>query len=131
MSGRTVLAAIAGGITLFLLGYLSYVVLLSDFFAANGPAVQETPTYWAIAVGEIAFGALMAYVFSRWAGIKTFGGGFQGGAIIGALVALGTGLIHHGAFGQLTLTAVGADTVVSLIRFGIAGGVVGVILGRD
>lgn len=128
MSQRTILAAIAGGVTLFVLGYLTYVMLLGDFFAANGAAVLEQPTYWAIVLGELVFGCLLAYIFSRWAAISTFAGGFQGGAIIGALMGLGFGLIQFGAMGAMNLTAVAADTVVSLVRVGLAGGVVGLVL---
>ena len=131
MSQRTVLAAVAGAVTLFVLGFLTYAVLLRDFFAANATAVQTEPVLWAIAVGELAFGCLLAYIFSRWAGISTFTGGFQGGAIIGALMALGFGLIQFGAIGALNLTAVAAEVVISLIRYGIAGGVVGLVLGRS
>ena len=73
----------------------------------------------------------MTYIFSRWTSISTFAGGFQGGMVIGALMALGVGLIQFGALGLGSLTSVIADTVVSLIRYGIAGGVVGVMLGRS
>ncbi len=130
MSQRTVLAALAGAVTLFVLGYLTYVVLLAGFFAANGATALGQPVFWAIFLGELAFGFLLAYIFSRWAAIKTFAGGFQGGAVIGILLALGFGLIQFGAFGNITLTAVVADAVISLIRYGLAGGVVGLVLGR-
>ncbi len=131
MSQRSILAAIAGAITLFVLGFVIYAVVLKDFFASNGAAVVEAPVYWAIALGELAFGVLLAYIFSRWASISTFAGGFQGGAVLGALIALGIGLVQFGALGGPNLTAVIADTVVSAVRVGIAGGVVGMVLGRD
>ena len=130
MSQRTVLAAVAGAVTLFVLSYLTYVVLLGDFFAANRVPTQEQPVLWAIFLGQLAFGSLLAYIFDRWAAISTFAGGFQGGAVIGVLLALGFGLIRFGALGTANLTAVGVDAVVSLIRFGLAGGVVGLVLGR-
>ena len=40
------------------------------------------------------------------------------------------GLIQFGAMGAGDLTAVAADMVVSLVRVGIAGAVIGLMLGR-
>jgi hypothetical protein len=131
MSQRTVLAAVAGAITLFALGFLTYVILLADFFADNGAATQEEPVFWAIIVGELVLASLITFIFSQWASISTFAGGLKGGAVIGAMLALGIGLIQFGAHGVLTLNAVAADTVISLIRYGVAGGVVGLMLGRE
>ena len=130
MSQRTILAAVAGAVTLFVLGYLTYVVLLGDFFADHGAGTQAEPVFWAIILGELALGCLMAHIFDRWASIRTFAGGFQAGAVIGCLLAIGFGLIKFGAFGGTDLTAVAVDTVVSVIRYGLAGGVVGMVLGR-
>jgi hypothetical protein len=130
MSQRNVLAAVLGGITLFLLGYLFYGVLLADYFAANGAANQPQMVLWALGLGELVFACLMAYIFSAWAAISTFAGGAKGGALIGALSGLSIGLIMFGAYGMMTLPAIAVDTLVSLVRGGIAGGVIGAMLGR-
>ena len=130
MSLRTVLAAVAGAVTLFVLGYLIYVVLLGDFFAAHGASVLGEPVFWAIFAGELAMASLVTFIFDQWASISTLAGGFKGGAIVGALVALNFGLIQFGAMGAGDLTAVVADAVVSLVRVGIAGAVIGLMLGR-
>ena len=130
MSLRTVLAAVAGAVTLFVLGYVTYVVILGDFFAAHGAEVAGEPVFWAIFAGELATASLLTFIFDKWASISTLAGGFKGGAIVGALVALAVGLIQFGAMGAGDLTAVVADTVVSAVRVGIAGAVVGMMLGR-
>lgn len=130
MSLRTVLAAVAGAVTLFVLGFLTYVILLGDFFAAHGSAVVDEPVLGAIFVAELAMAILLTYIFDQWASISTFAGGFKGGAIVGVLVGLNYGLIQYGAAGTMDLTAVAADAVVTLVRAGLAGGVVGLMLGR-
>jgi hypothetical protein len=130
MSQRTALAALAGGVTLFVLGYVCYVLLLGDFFAGQGAAGLAQPILWAIFLGELALAVLVTYVFNQWATISTFAGGFKAGAVLGALLGLNYGLVQFGAMGAITLTGAAVDTVVTLVRVGIAGGVIGLVLGR-
>ena len=130
MSQRTLVAAVVGGLVAFGLGYVFYVLALADFFAANGWQVMETPTLWAIAAGEIVLGYLMAYIFSTWASISTPAGGAKAGALIAALMTLGVSLIIFGAQGEITLVGVFADTVVTAVRWAVAGAAIGMVLGR-
>ncbi len=131
MSQRTVLAAVAGAIALFVLGYLVYALALADFFAAQGADTLESPNLVYIFIGELAFAVLLTFLFSYWASISTFAGGFKGGAIVGALVSLSMGMIMMGAMGMGTPIGVVADVVASIVRVGIAGGVIGAMLGRS
>jgi hypothetical protein len=131
---RFLAAALAGGITLFLLGYLFYVVLLEGFFASHSGtatgAVREAPLIWAIFVGELALAALVTIIFGRWATISTAVGGLKAGAVIGLLLGINYGLVMFGTTNTTDLIAAAVDVVVTAVRVGICGAVIGAILGR-
>ncbi len=132
---KVIMASLAGAVTLFLLGYIFYGVLLMDFFnnAAGSYAsvYRQEPILWSIFLGELSMAVLLTIVFGRWASIKTFMGGLQGGAIIGLLVGLGMNLIFYGTTTLGTMTSTLVDPIISVIRLGIAGGVVGWVLGKN
>ena len=70
------LSTLLGGVILFLLGFLFYIVIFGNFFEANqGTATgvpKEAPDMWAIALGNLALAGLLTLVFGRWASISTF-----------------------------------------------------------
>ncbi len=133
-TNRILLAGIAGGVTFFLLGFLVYGMLLMKFFAANQGTAQgvmkDPPEMWALAVGNLAWGFLLAIIFGRWAGIKTFGTGARAGIVIGALMSATYNFNALGTTNITTLTAVLVDIVVFALMNAIIGGVVGAMLGR-
>lgn len=133
-TNRILLAAIVGGIVFFLLGFLVYGVLLIKFFADNQGTAQgvmkDPPTMWALAIGNLAWGFLLAIVFGRWAGIKTFSTGARAGIVIGALMAATYNFNSLGTTNITTLNAVLVDIVVFALMNALIGGVVGWMLGR-
>lgn len=132
---KLTLAAVAGGITMFILGGLFYEVLLKGFFMdAAGQAAgayRAEPIIWAIILGELSFATLVAYIFQRWATIKTFMGGLKGGAVIGLLIGLGINLVFYGTTTLMEGAAVIVDPLITVIRLALAGGVIGWLLGRE
>jgi len=134
MSAKSfVLATVAGGVTLFVLGGLLYGLLLADFFESHSAAntMRETPIWWALIIGELLLAALVTLIFGRWASISTPLGGLKAGAIIGLLLAAA---INFTMFAVSTVfvdpTAGVVDAVVSAIRLGIGGAVIGLVLGK-
>ena len=134
MSAKSfVLATVAGGVTLFVLGGLLYGLLLHDFFESHSAAntMRETPIWWALIIGELLLAALVTLIFGRWASISTPLGGLKAGAIIGLLLAAA---INFTMFAVSTVfvdpTAGVVDAVVSAIRLGIGGAVIGLVLGK-
>ena len=91
MSSKTLIAAAAGFVVLFLLAFLFYGWLLMDFFTANAGSVagamKESPDWPWVVIGEF-LGALTLAVILGWAGVHTIGAGIQKGAVFGFLVAL-------------------------------------------
>lgn len=131
---RFALATVAGFVTLFLLGFLTYGLLLADFFAASAgagiAAMRDPPLIWAIALGELLAAALLTIVIGRWAGARTAGEGAKIGATFALLLALSVGLTLYGVMTTSTLASTFVDVIVSTIRFAIAGGVIGAVLAR-
>mgnify|MGYP007080175700 CR=1 FL=1 len=134
-TNRILLAGVAGGIAFFLLGFLLYGILLAKFFAANQGTAQGVmktpPEMWALIVGNLAWGFLLAIIFGRWAGIKNFATGAQAGAIIGGLVAFSVNFNMLGTTNVHTINSALVDVVVMAVISAIVGGVVGLVLGRS
>lgn len=133
MNGKTLLAALGGGLVNFMLGGLCYMVILASYFAANNgaDAVKDPPDMVFIVLGCLSYGLLLAVIFDKWAGIKTFVTGAQAGALIGLLSGLAINFWKLGDshfFNSLTPALV--DTLVIAVMAAGTGGVIGWILGR-
>lgn len=122
------MATIAGGITLFVLGFLIYGVLLADFFAND--AINPEPVMWAVTLGQLLSAAFLAIILG-WKGVANAKEGFQAGAIIGAVMGLAFGLMMYGTMvGMHTIATLIGDTVVSLVVYGAGGAVIAMVLNR-
>ena len=128
------LATVAGWITLFLLGFVIYGLLLASFFAANGGSATGTerdpPLFWSIALGELGLAAALAIALGKWAKVAGASNGFLVGATIGFLMAVWYDFTIYGTSNMLNLTATVADVAVATIRTGLGGAVVGAVLAR-
>ncbi|MEQ8302920.1 MAG: hypothetical protein RIB47_05985 [Cyclobacteriaceae bacterium] len=137
MDSKTrIIATLAGFVTVFLLGWLFYGVLLVDFYAANaGSAVgimrsDTEMIWWALIAGNVLQAYLLVYIFSKWTTISTFGGGLQAGLILGLIMGLAFNLSMYGTTHMMNLTGTLADCVVAAVMTGLTGGVIGMVLGR-
>ena len=127
MNTKTLIAAAAGGLTLFVTGGLVYALLLADFFTVE--VTRESANLLYIVPGELVFGCLLAWVLSC-CGASTVLDGAKYGALVGCLIALGYGLLLYGATTIADLTYHLADAVVWAVRFACAGAVIGWWYGR-
>ena len=127
MNTKTLIAGVAGGLTLFLTGGLVYVLLLADYFTVG--ASRETANLLYIVPGELVFGYLLAWVLSC-CGASSVVDGAKNGALVGFLIALGYGLIMYGAFDITDLTHYLVEAVIWAIRYACAGAVIGWWYGR-
>lgn len=134
MDKKFVLATFAGGITLFLLGGLFYDFLFHDYIknATETASItyRKDPIVWIILLAEIITAGLVTLIFSRWATISTFTGGVKAGIIFGLLYGLGLNLLWFGTTNMGNLTTELVDSLLYMIRFTFAGGVIGWVLGR-
>ena len=127
MNTKMLIAAVAGGLVLFVTGGLVYVLLLADFFTVE--VSRESANLFYIVPGELVFGCLLAWVLSC-CGASTVLDGAKYGALIGCLIALGYGLLLYGSTTIADLTYHLADAVVWAVRFACAGAVIGWWYGR-
>lgn len=126
------LGTLGGGVAYFILGYLIYVVILGSYFESHSSAtslVKDPPDFLFLIIGNLAYGALLAYIFEKWATISTAQTGLQAGAVIGLLVGLTWDLITYATMDGLDITATLLDVVVMVVVSALVGAVVGWILG--
>ena len=132
-SKNLILGTIAGAFTFFIVGFLIYGLLLTNFFTENmGSAtgvMKDPPNFLILILGELASGFLFTYIFSHWAGIKTFATGAKAGALIGFLMGLSFNLINLATANIHTLNTAIVDSLVQLVMGALAGGVIGWVLG--
>lgn len=133
MNTKCLVASVAGAVVLFVGGYVAYELVLGGFLEANmGSAtgvMKESPNFLWIAVGQLASGGVLATALG-WKGATDAQGGARGGAKIGALLAVAFGFMTLGTMNISTLTWAIVDVVVAAVLWGVAGAVVGIMLGR-
>ena len=133
-SNRFVLAALAGGVVMFLAGGLLYGVVLASFFAANvGSAVgimRDPPDYVHLALGQVVLGVYLAVVMDKWARVGGVAAGLKIGAISGLLIALGYDLTLFGTTHMSNITATLVDPLVFMVQSACAGAAIGAVLGN-
>ena len=135
MNIRVLVATLVGGITLFLLGWLIFGILLMDFFKANmhsyAGLMKEPPNFVGLIVFNLAFAWLFAFIFDYWAKIRTFAGGLKGGALIMLPITIAIDF-QYLAFMNLHLsyTPIIVDIIASTALGAIVGGVIALVLGK-
>jgi hypothetical protein len=134
MNSKSILAGIAGGIVLFLFGYLVYGMLLSNFMSTHAGTATNVPRnmndymLWLIAAGNLIYAFLLVYIFGK-AGISSVGNGFATGAIVGLLTTASSAFISYATTNLLTGSGMAADIVAFGILSGIAGAVIAWVKG--
>jgi hypothetical protein len=134
MNTKVLIAAVAGTVVSFLLGWLVFGMLLADFYKENmGSAtgvMKEPPLMWAIALSSFFWSLTYALIFHKWAGIKTLAAGATAGAWLTLLIAASFDFNLFGTTNIIgNLKAVAVDLVVNTVIGAIIGAVIGLVLG--
>jgi uncharacterized membrane protein len=128
------IGGIVGGVVFFLLGYLFYGVLLTDFFrehpgtATNVDRPMDQFQWWALILGNLFFGLLLAYVFTK-SGVATLTSGLITGAILGFLVSASIDLSIYATTNIASKQMVAADVATTTVIAAITGAVIGAVIG--
>lgn len=132
-SNKIIISGIAGGVAYFLLGWLIYGIVLSDFMAANGNQCimrpMEQMIWWAMIVSNIAGGLLLAFILS-WANCSSVASGVRIGAIIGLLLGISIDLSFYSMSTlYLNMTGVIVDIAVTVFMMAAIAAVVAWVMG--
>ena len=128
---KTILGTLAGFAGLFGLGFLIYVVLFASVQHTTAAAEGVTREFFpGIIAMELIYALLVTIIFQKWASISTFTGGLKAGALIGLLLGLCMGLWLYSTTTIFEHDIVWWHGVTWAIRFGVAGGLIGWVLGR-
>ena len=128
---RVAIGTVVGGVTMFLVGYLIWNIVLDYWNAAfvEAGVARETQLLWVNALSNVLAAALLTFTIER-GGPSTIGGGVRIGAIVGFLVWSGVDLAFYANTTIFDLTAIIIDPLLAGVHFGIGGGVIAAVLGR-
>jgi len=127
------LAAVAGGIAVFVAGLLIYGLVFASFMQANTMAGihRDAPRWIVLGVANLATGTLLTTVLGYWARVKDVPDGVRVGALLGFLVILSIDLTiaaTSNLFPSLRVAIV--DMLAYTVILAIGGGAVGAVLTR-
>ncbi len=119
------IGAVAGGLTLFVLGWVIYGMVIQP----EGMAAE--PNYLMMGLSMLFSGALITLVLG-WSGASSPADGFKAAALFGILLNLAMGFSMMGSMEMApAMSEVLRDTVVGgLVMYGIAGAVVTMAVNR-
>ena len=131
---RLLIGSIAGGIAIYIVGYVFWGMIFADFFAANAGSAEgvprETAILWASALGTLFYAALVTMTIEARSGATLVVDGLKAGAIVGFLLGGTADFIFYENFNLSNLNATIADVVLEAVRGGIGGAIIAVVLGK-
>src|SRR5258705_13955536 len=131
---KFLIGGLVGGIVYFLLGYLFYGKLLSDFFhnhagtATGVDRAMDQFEWWSLILGNVLGGCLLSYVFIK-SNVSSAGSGLLTGAAVGLFAASSYDFISYGVANTMTTTSVLGDICTFTVMSAIAGAIVGWVCG--
>lgn len=129
---KLLFGGIAGGVAFFLLGWLIYGMLLTDFMNNHqgiiGNINRAEPDYMYLIIGNLAMGFLMAYIFIK-GNVNSLAGGITTGGIIGLLMSVGYDCMMYATTNIASKTAIAADVAAMTVMTAIVGAIVGILSG--
>ncbi|MBL7999133.1 MAG: hypothetical protein JNL32_10900 [Candidatus Kapabacteria bacterium] len=138
MNTRTLVAALAGAVTSFLLGWAVYGMLLMPMMMPHWNTIAglmrpeaEYQMHWMF-ISTLCWTWMVAMVFDKWAGIKDIKGGVIGGILLMLPISISTNLSLHSMMfmynniGMIVLM----DAVGMSVLAGGAGAVIAFVLSK-
>ena len=125
---------LVGGVLYFLLGWLFYGNLMHQYFmdhpgtATNVDRMDADFVWWSLALGNLLFGFLLAYVFAK-SGVATLVSGLITGGIVGLLACAAIDFTMYGTTNIASKSMVAADIAVFTVISAIVGAVIGAVNG--
>jgi len=130
---RLVIGMLFGGIVIYALGYLIFILAFGSFYAANvGSATgvtRDPEIVWAVFVGSCAYATLITLMIGTGAGVTTSEAMKRGG-VVGFLLWVTADFIIYGSTNVPNLTRTAVDPVLELVRGAISGAIIALILAK-
>ncbi len=131
---KFLIGGIVGGVVYFLLGWLFYGQILAQYFqghpgtATGVDRAMDQFIWWALILGNLLSGFLLAYVFSK-SGVSSLSSGLITGGILGFLMSSSYDLIMYATTNITSKHAMLADVATFTVISAITGAVVGAVMG--
>lgn len=132
---KLLLGSIVGAIVSFLAGWLFYGILFKDMMTkamtpqANAVNKPE-PNLIGIFISGFIYAFLLAYIFEKWAKIRTVMGGVTAGALIGFLFSASMDISFWSMLNMYAdMTFMFVDIAMGTVMAAITGGAIGLVLG--
>jgi uncharacterized membrane protein len=131
---KFLIGGIVGGVVYFLLGWLFYGQILAQYFqghpgtATGVDRAMDQFIWWALILGNLLSGFLLAYVFSK-SGVSSLSSGLITGGILGFLMSSSFDLIGYATTNITSKHAMLADVATFTVISAITGAVVGAVMG--
>ncbi len=131
---REILAAFVGSVVLFLLGWLTYGIILMDYFSGLSETMagiyksEEEMDLVMIFVGNVFGAGLLTYIFSSFKLMSGWLSGLKAGLIIGISMSAYFDFIMYGTTNLMNMQGVLSDVVVAGFNLAITGAVIGHLL---
>jgi len=136
MTKKLILAALAGSVVQFLLGWLVYGILLANFMSCNSTHFEglmkdmNSGSFMILVfISGLAMSFLITFIFQRWAKFDKLISGLTGGMLIGFFMALSYDLFSLASMNIITINMMIVDVIANTIVVGIVGAVIAWILG--
>jgi len=129
-SKTNILASLAGFFVLYLLGWFFYGIIADDFFMQhtlikNMHKKDSIDGVWQIAIGSFLISLFMSSIYQKWSqGDHNLKTGFNFGALIGALIGLGLGMVMYATTNFMDFTGQLTDGIWSIFYYGFTGAVI-------
>jgi len=132
---RMAVGSVAGGVVLYLVGYLMFTLALADFYAANagsatGVARDGGDVFWAMALANLAYGALITFAMENRTGALSLGRGAMIGAVVGFLLWFTVDFVFFSTTNLANLTRTIIEPFMEVVHGGIAGAAIAAVLSK-
>ena len=133
MNTKTLIATLVGTIASFALGALVFGMLLKGFYDSNMThyegLMKAEPDLLLLILMNLCWAAILVYIFSKLANIKSFANGASAAFVITGLITLAYDLFFLAFMNLYTNTYLVVDVIVNAIFGAIIGGIIGWVLG--
>jgi hypothetical protein len=136
MTKKLILAAIAGSVVQFLLGWIVYGILLAGFMGSHMKHYDglmkdmDSGSFMVLVyLSGLTMSLFIAFVFQRWAKFEKFFLGLTGGMVIGFFMALSYDLFSYSSMNLVEFPGVIVDVIANTCIVGIVGAVIAGVLG--